>query len=183
MLGWIWSFLYKRSLSRGQGVACVIRNLNLLKVRSDLCWRCFLEEVSIYVGALGHKRQLTMWFMMKALGLMISALPMEGLQRGWRPRSAMCAVNHVSTIKNLDTKLGGASLASNIPCILSHIIVEKVKIVRDSMVRGQLKLHVWNLLGLCSWLISVCILYSFTVINHSRDYYSFQWVPLVNYGP
>lgn len=139
MFRWMGSFLYRRSLARGQGVACVIRNLNLHRVRSDLCWRCFLGEGCVYLGALGYKRQLTMWFMMKTLDLLISVLPLEGLQRGWRPRSAISAVNYVSIIKTLDTELGWASLASNSPCILSPIIVGNVKIVHDSMVRGQLK--------------------------------------------
>lgn len=78
--------------------------------------------------------------MMMALGCSISALPREELQGGWRPKSAMCVGNHVSTTKALDTKLEWASLASNILCILSQIIVGKVKIVHDSMVRGQLEI-------------------------------------------
>lgn len=71
--------------------------------------------------------------MSKALGHMISA------HKGWRSRSAMCAVNHVSIIKTLGTKLGGAALTNNIPCLFSHITAGKVNIVHDSVVKGQLK--------------------------------------------
>lgn len=108
-----------------------------------------------------------MWFL---LGDMISALPLGGLQRGWRLRSATGTVNHVSTIKTLGTMLGWASLASSIPHILLHIIARKVRTLHDSIV----DFRVWSPPGLCPWLVLINILYSFPVITQRHDSYSFQ---------
>ena len=75
----------------------------------------------------------------------------------------MWAIYHSAQIKLWTPRLREASLVSNIPCVLSHIIAERAMLSMTPGRQDYWKLSIWKLPDRCSitffpWLIAICIL-------------------------